>query len=110
LSACNISRISSPDMSPTAAHVVRVTALAGLVTAMAAASPVPITVAFDASTPLYEVADKYVSFNIDTGSLYNGMDFQDKLLRCVRSVPAGAAAGGALGCKVCRVVLACGHV
>ena len=41
----------------------------------------PATFNFDASKPSYEVDKTYVCFNIDTGSLFNGMNFSDTVFR-----------------------------
>jgi hypothetical protein len=76
---------------PTAAMWAVVGTLVGLgpTVVVAGAGPAAISLAFDAATALHTVADKYVSFNIDTGSLYNGMDFGDPLLRCVAPLAEG---------------------
>jgi len=37
-------------------------------------------VSFDSSTPLHTTNSKYVCFNIDTGSIYNGFDFREPVL------------------------------
>lgn len=37
-----------------------------------------ISVNFDHVHPLHKVFDSYLSFNIDTGSLYHNMDFTNK--------------------------------
>jgi hypothetical protein len=78
------------------------TGAAAMVAAGAAAAP--ITLAFDAVTPLHTVADKYVSFNIDTGSLYNGMDFSDVRLRYAGPVgpPTACSCYRAPGPSACR--------
>jgi hypothetical protein len=58
-------------------------AAAALTSATAAAAPQQaLALSFDgAAPPLHTVSDRYVCFNIDTGSLYNGMDFSDPVLR-----------------------------
>jgi hypothetical protein len=38
---------------------------------------------FNASEVIHEVDASYINYNIDTGSLYNGMDFQDKKFRAL---------------------------
>ncbi len=45
-----------------------------------AAMAATIDVSFDGFYPLFTVRDTYLSFNIDTGSLHNDMDFQDPML------------------------------
>jgi hypothetical protein len=44
------------------------------------ASAESINVSFDAFNPLFEVRSTYLSFNIDTGSLHNDMDFKNDML------------------------------
>ena len=50
-----------------------------------------LTLDFDGSRPLHTVSSRYVAFNIDTGSLYNGMNFSDTVLRTlVKQLTLGA--------------------
>ena len=56
-----------------------------------------LTLSFDASAALHQVSDRYVCFNIDTGSLYNGMNFSDSVFRTlVRQLTLGGAGAGSI--------------
>ena len=46
-----------------------------------AVSHAAVVISYEATSPLNVVSDIYLAFNIDTGSLYNGMDFRDAKLR-----------------------------
>ena len=50
----------------------------------------------DADTPLHTVDQRFLCFNIDTGSLFNGIDFSDPLFRAYTSqlAPAIVRIGG----------------
>lgn len=52
-----------------------------LANAAETAPPLQLILAFDGTVSRYEVDKLYVNFNIDTGSLYNGLDFSDPKLR-----------------------------
>lgn len=50
--------------------------------ALAVANAQNITVSFDAGKPKHVLADKrFLCYNIDTGSIYNGFDFTNKKLQ-----------------------------
>lgn len=61
-----------------------------------AAARAQLSVSFDATTPQHNVADFFLSYNIDTGSIYNGFDFTNtKLINMVRQLaPAVVRIGG----------------
>lgn len=42
-----------------------------------------MSLVFNGSEIIHEVDATYVNYNIDTGSLYNGMDFRDPKLRAL---------------------------
>ena len=65
-------------------------AAAALAVASASAQS-SLTLDFDGSRPLHTVSSRYVAFNIDTGSLYNGFNFSDTVLRTlVKQLTLGA--------------------
>ena len=67
-------------------------ALASLLPALAAAQ---LAFDFDPSVALHRVSDVYVAFNIDTGSLYNGMNFSDvKFRKLVSQLTLGGSGAG----------------
>ena len=87
-------------MPPTRATAPALLALPAL---LLAALPLPraraqvVTLSLDAATPLHTVSDVYVAFNIDTGSLYNGMDFADPVFRTlVQQLTLGGAGAGSI--------------
>ena len=76
-----------PRTSTRASVSVRVTSVIIVVIAAVAAvscvnaGVVDVALSFNQVSPLHVVDPLYLCFNIDTGSLFNGMDFSDKLLR-----------------------------
>lgn len=58
--------------------MLRVLALATVCCALARAD---VTLTVDVSAPINTVDERYVCYNIDTGSTFNGADFADKKLR-----------------------------
>lgn len=69
-------------------------ALASLLPALAAAQ---LAFDFDPSVALHRVSDVYVAFNIDTGSLYNGMNFSDvKFRKLVSQLTLGGSGAGSI--------------
>ena len=69
--------------------------LAALV-ATSAHSPPSLSLSFNETIPRFTVDKNYVNFNIDTGSLYNGLNFSDpKLITLVKQLaPATIRIGG----------------
>jgi hypothetical protein len=55
-----------------------------------------LSVSFNASVPKYIVDDRFINFNIDTGSIFNGLNFSDTKLRSLASqlAPAYLRVGG----------------
>lgn len=66
--------------------------LVGLAVASSgAAAQLTLSLSYDDARPLHSVSSRYVCFNIDTGSLYNGMNFSDTVLRTlVKQLTLGA--------------------
>ena len=65
--------------------------LAAALAVASASAQSSLTLDFDGSRPLHTVSSRYVAFNIDTGSLYNGMNFSDLVLRTlVKQLTLGA--------------------
>jgi hypothetical protein len=58
--------------------MLRVLALASVYAALARGD---VALSVDVSAPTNTVDERYVCYNVDTGSLYNGADFADKKLR-----------------------------
>jgi len=49
---------------------------------LSSAQTVSISGAFDATKPTYLIKDhRFLAYNIDTGSIYNGLDFTNAKLR-----------------------------
>ena len=63
---------------------------------IASAAAVSVTLTFDQSKPIHKVADQYVSYNIDTGSIFNYLDFTNaKFINMVANLaPAVVRIGG----------------
>jgi heparanase len=56
-----------------------------------------IQLSFTTSSPLHRVDERYVCFNIDTGSLYNGMNFSDTTFRTlVNQLTFGGSGKGSI--------------
>jgi heparanase 1 len=57
-----------------------------------------LSLSFDPSAPpLHSVDERYVCFNIDTGSLYNGMNFSDTVFRTlVKQLTLGGSGKGSI--------------
>ena len=91
-----------PRTSTRASVSVRVTSVIIVVIAAVAAvscvnaGVVDVALSFNQVSPLHVVDPLYLCFNIDTGSLFNGMDFSDKLLRAYTKqlAPAMLRIGG----------------
>ena len=62
--------------------------------AAAGGAAAQLSLSFDASSPLHRVSPRYVAYNIDTGSLYNGMNFSDPALRTIVAQLTLGGAGG----------------
>ena len=68
-----------------------------LALALALAARAQVALDFDVGTVLHTVSDRYVCFNIDTGSLYNGMNFSDATFRTlVSQLTLGGSGAGAI--------------
>lgn len=57
------------------------TSLSALLLILDVVANAQLTLSYISSTPLHRVSTSYVCFNIDTGSLYNGMNFSDATFR-----------------------------
>ena len=84
-------------MAPSAHSVLALVAAASAALTPARAQQQSLALTFDAAAALHEVSGQYVCFNIDTGSLYNGMDFTDTVFRTlVRQLTLGGSGAGSI--------------
>ena len=72
----------------------------GAAALLGAAAAQSLSFDFDGAAPLHRVSPRYVCFNIDTGSLYNGMNFSDAVFR---QLVANLALGGAGAGSIIRI-------